>query len=55
MRLRCRVPAQRARARVEQLVCAETREVECGGRTEQGAHLATEDARMDIEAGGDLA
>ena len=55
MRLRRRRAAQRACARVEELLRAETREIERGGRTEQGAHLAAQNARMDVETGGDLA
>jgi len=55
MHLRRRRAAERARAGVEQLVRAESREVECRGRTEERADLAAEDARMDVETGGDPA
>ncbi len=55
MHLQRRRAAERARARVEQLLRAESREFERRRRTEQGAHLAAEDARMDVETGGDPA
>lgn len=47
--------AERARACGQQLIRAETGEIERGRGAKQRANLAAEDARMHVEPGGDLA